>query len=324
MAETIRDIVTLALRAAGVTGLGQDPLPEDINLGYTLFSRMLAQWQVKRWLVPGLTDISAVADGSISNKIGPGHHYDAIRPDKINAAYFVQLNTQNPVVSYPLRPIFSREDYARLSLKTLNSFPGWFFYDGAYPDGNVFIWPVPSNLYEIHLVVKLPIKLTTDTTINNIGILNAGAGYPDGIYPDQELINITGSGNGATATITVVGGVVTNTLMTDNGSGYKVGDTLTVNLVSGGGYLISVNVVNIVNPSLDTEINLPDEYLEAIHYNLIIRLVADYQYEPNPVQGVLAKNALNVIKNANAQIPRLNIPWTKQTGFNIYAPDVYQ
>lgn len=318
---TARDIVTFALREAGVVGSGQDPLPQDIDNGFTLFSRMLAQWQIKRWLVPGLTDIFATANGSVSNKIGPGQYYNAMRPDKILAAYFVQLNTLNPVVSYPLRPIFSYQDYSKLSLKTLNSFPGWFFYDNAYPNGNVFIWPIPSNLYEIHLIVKLPIQQKTSISAGQI--LTAGAAYTNGNYVGVPLTG--GSGVGATADITVTAGLITIVNLANPGQGYNLNDILSVAPASIGGtgagftYKVTGTVSN-----LDTEITLPDEYLEAIHYNLCVRITSFYQYAPNPVQGVLAKTALNVLKNSNAQIPTLIIPWALRTGFNIYAPDVYQ
>src|SRR5688572_2863519 len=93
---TARDFVTEALRAAGVTGLGQTPLAEDINNGFRLLSKMLAQWQKRRWLVPNLIDISAAGNGSKSNLIGPGQYYNTKRPDKIQAAYFKQLTAGVP------------------------------------------------------------------------------------------------------------------------------------------------------------------------------------------------------------------------------------
>lgn len=320
---TARDIITLALKETGVLGIGQTALPEDINDGFTLFMRMLAQWQVKRWLVPGLTDISAVSNGAISNTIGPGQFYNAMRPDKILAGYFKQLGTGNPIsVSYPLLPIWSYEDYARLALKNLQSFPQYFFYDGAYPNGNVYIFPVPSNQYEIHLIVKLPIK--QETTISAGNILTAGAAYTVGNYANIALTG--GSGSGATADITVTAGGVAIVALDSGGNGYQVNDILSVDpaTIGGTGAGFTWKVTGTIS-SLDTVINLPDYYYEAIHYNLCVRLTSMYQYAPNPVQGKLAKISLNTIKNANAQVPTLVIPWAdNKTGFNIYAPDVYQ
>src|SRR5258705_4117323 len=137
---TARDFITLALREAGVTGIGQTPNAEDINDAFTLLTRMLAQWQKRRWLVPNLIDISALGNSLKSNLIGPGQYYNTLRPDKIQAAYFKQLsgNAANNV-SYPLTPIWSYEDYANISLKDLNTWPSRYFYDAAFPYGNVFI-----------------------------------------------------------------------------------------------------------------------------------------------------------------------------------------
>lgn len=319
---TARDIISFCLRGAGVTGLGQNPLPQDINDGFTLFVNMLAQWQVKRWLVPGLTDISAISDGSISNKIGPGQFYNAaIRPDKILAGYFKQINTSNPSVSYGLKPIWSYENYSQVVLKDLTSFPGWFFYDGAFPYGNVYVWPKPAvGQYEIHLITKLPIQ--NKTTIVNGIIATTGAAYTNGNYAGVSLVG--GSGSGATANFSIVGGIVTQAVIVNGGINYQAGDTLTVNSADVGGTGAGFTFkVNSIMSSLDTDIVLPDEYAEAIYSNLIVRLTAHYKYAPNAVQGVLAKTSLNVVKNANAQVPSLVIPWANRTGFNIYAPDVY-
>src|SRR5882672_10467545 len=173
---TMRDIVTLALKETGVIGLGQSPLPEDINDGFTVLSQMLALWQVKRWLVPGLTKVTAVSNASISNQI---------RPDKILAAYARQLNTGGLIVSYPLRPIWSYEDYARVTLKDLSTFPQWFFYDGAFPFGNVYIWPIPATNFEIDLVVKLPIQQKTNIATGVI--TTGGSAYTVGAYAAVPL-----------------------------------------------------------------------------------------------------------------------------------------
>ncbi len=321
MAETIRDIVTFAMLEAGVLGVGQSLLAEDINSGYKLFSRMLSAWQVSRWLVPGLTDISAISNGAKSNRIGPGQFYNAIRPDKILAAYFIQLNTGNTVpVSYPLRPIWSYENYAQLSLKTLNSFPQYFFYDGAFPNGNVYIWPVPNTNYEIHLIVKLPIE--EKTSIDAGVIATGGLLYTNGNYAAVPLTG--GSGSGATADITVTAGQIAIVGIFNPGQGYALNDILSVAAANVGGTGAGFTyTITSVTSNLDTEVNLPDFYLEAIHYNLCVRIVSMYQFDANPVQGKLAKVALNRVKNANAQVPSLTIPYANRTGFNIYAPDVY-
>jgi len=80
-------------------------------------------------------------------------------PDKILAAYARQLNTGGLIVSYPLRPIWSYEDYARIALKDLNTFPQYFFYDGHFLLG-MFIFGLfrPISLKSIWLLTPYSTK----------------------------------------------------------------------------------------------------------------------------------------------------------------------
>lgn len=321
---TARDFVIMSMKEAGVIGLGQTPNSEDINDCYTLLIRMLAQWQKRRWIVPNLIDVYARGNNAISNPIGPGQYYNSLRPDKIQSAYFKQFNSGSNDVSYPLIPIWSYEDYSQISLKQLNTWPTYYFYDNAFPVGNVFIWPIPSTDYEIHLIVKGPIGFTiqleaVEKTVN-------GTGYVDGSYLDIPFVNISSLGGGGTADVTVVGGVVTIDAIHTPGDGYKINDTLTLDntLMGGAGSGFIVKVTDVTD-SLDAEFNMPEEYEEAIHYNLCVRITSFYQYPANPVQGKLAILALNTIKNSNIQISKLQMPsslrFNNNGGFYIFNAD---
>lgn len=306
---TARDFVTNALLEAGVTGVGQTPLAEDINTGFSRLTMMLAMWRKKRWIVPELVDISAVANGAVSNRIGPGQHYNWIRPDKIQAAYFKQVNASqgNNAVSYPLRPIWSREDYSKIALKELNTWPSYYFYDNAFPYGNVFIWPAPSSDYEIHLVVKGNIGFNVEILSGRID--NAGSAYTDGAYLAVPFVNINSLGDGGTANVTVAGGIVTVVDIQDGGDGYKIGDSLSFSAadIGGAGAGFIYTITNVTS-SLDAEFNMPEEYEEPIFYNLVVRIAAAYQKPLNPVHGKLAVMGLNVIRNSNTQISKLVMP----------------
>jgi hypothetical protein len=319
---TARDFITLAMKEAGVLGVGQTLLAEDINDGLILLNRMLALWQKKRWLVPNLMEVVSNGNGNKSNLIGPGQYYNSARPDKIQAAYFKQLvgGISANQVSYPLQPIWSYEDYSRIALKDLATWPKYFFYDAKFPYGNVYIWPIPDSTYEIHLVVKGPIGFTIE--IKDGVISNAGLGYTNGIYNNVPLVNLTGFGAGASANITVAGGVVSQVVGVNPGDGYEINDQLTAsNALIGGTGINFVFTVNDVTDSLDATFNMPEEYEEAIHYNLCVRLTSMYQYPANPVQGKLAILALNAIKSANVQIPTLQMPASlrnRGSGKNFY------
>lgn len=321
---TARDFITLAAKEAGILGVGQSLLAEDVRDCFVLLNRMLAQWQKRRWLVPYLQEVIGPGNNLKSNLIGPGQFYNSARPDKIQAAYFKQLNSggvQNEV-SFPLLPIWSYEDYALVQLKELNSWPQYYFYDGAYPYGNVFIWPIPSSNYEIHLITKGPIGFTIE--IQDGQITSPGSLYTDGNYVGTPLVNLTGFGSGATADITVLGGVVTTVVVNDAGDGYKINDDLTA-VIPGTGNGGFIWTVTQVTDDLDAEFNMPPEYEEAIHYNLCMRIVSAYQLPPNVTQSGLAKVALNTIKNANVQISTLKMPsslrFSNNNSFYIFNAD---
>ena len=55
-------------------------------------------------------------------------------------------------------------------------------------------------------------------------------------------------------------------------------------------------------------INLPAEYMAMLHYNLCVRLRPAYQLPPDNSIVALARDSLNVVRNANTQIPRLQMP----------------
>lgn len=322
-AETARGIVTLAMKEAGILGVGQTLLAEDINDGFTLLKRMINQWQKKRWLVPSLFDISTIGNGEKSNKIGDGQFWNTPRPDKIQAGYTVQRNTGGNPVSLPLYPIFSFEDYVRIAVKDLSTVPRRFFYDGAFPFGNVYIWPIPDSTWENHLIIKS--QLGFATTIESGSITNAGAAYTNGAY---VAVPLTGAdGISATADITVAGNVITVVTIQNGGQGYKVNDVLSAAAADIGGTGAGFEwTVNALVSNLDSIMELPPEYFEAMHYNLAIRLTSMYQTQPNADTKKLAKSSLNTIRGANTQVPTLSMPPTLRQGrggFNLGNADGY-
>jgi hypothetical protein len=73
--------------------------------------------------------------------------------------------------------------------------------------------------------------------------------------------------------------------------------------------------------SLSADLGFPPEYNGAILYNLSARLRPAYQLPPDPSVISLASDALNVIRNSNAQVPRSNMPNGLLRGqrYNIYS-----
>ena len=77
------------------------------------------------------------------------------------------------------------------------------------------------------------IQAIQSSGIETLGAITPGSGYADGVYPDVPLTG--GSGFGATADITVAGGVVTVVTLVEPGAGYQVGDALSADDADLGG-----------------------------------------------------------------------------------------
>ena len=231
---TPRDIVNLALKTANVVGVGQSSLPEDINDCFNMLNMMIAQWQRRRYMVYNLKTVSLTATGATSYTIGLGQQFNTERPAKIEAAFFRMQGGSTLPVDYPLQVLRAKEDYDRISIKTLNAFPEYVFYDSAFPVGNVFVWPVPNNQYEIFLTVMTQL---------------------------QRFQN------------------------------------------------------------LSEVIVMPDEYLDAMQWNLADRITAMYGLPQNPQITGYAKASMLAIKEVNSQIPLLHMPVAlrgKSGAYNIY------
>lgn len=218
---TPNDIITEALLESGVIGVGQVASAEDMRTGMFRLNMMLAQWSRKRFLVYHLVDVAFQSTGAASYTVGPGGNFNIPRPDKLESGFYRQTNTSPSPIDYPMRIISAREDYNRIALKQLGTWPQDAFYDAGLPLGTLYPWPIPSTQFEIHITVK------------------------------ETLTQLT---------------------------------------------------------SLTQTIQLPPEYMGALFYNLAARLRSAYQLPPDPTVTAMAKDSLNVLREANASVPLLQLP----------------
>jgi hypothetical protein len=166
---TPSNLITLGLKKANVLGVGQVALPEDMNDMFTELNLQIAEWQTDRFLVYQETEVICEMTGAESYTIGPGQQINIARPERIEQAFVRQNPTGSPTpVDYPLEMLFSREDYARIRLKFLGSWPQCIYYDRGFPTGNIYVWPLPNSTFELHLLVMQQLQsfATINDTIN--------------------------------------------------------------------------------------------------------------------------------------------------------------
>lgn len=200
--SVLNDIVIPALKKAGIVGVGRVPSAIESNDALRDLNNMLDQWRIQRWMNWGELDVSFVAPGTNPITIGPGGDIAVTpRPTRLEWAFQRQLvNPPGLQIDTPLEVITSRDEYSRLSLKTLVSFSLYVFLDTAYPMGNLYLYPIPNaNIYEVHVGVRdvIPV-LALVTTIDGFPPGYAAAmtfnlavwlrqAYGKGLRPDTEL-----------------------------------------------------------------------------------------------------------------------------------------
>lgn len=156
---TPQSIISLALRAAGILGVGQTALAADNQDAFDVLNGMMGQYNTKRWLIYHLLDIKVTTTGAMSYSVGPGCDFNVPRVDRLEAAFFRQFVSAIPgqnYVDFPLDILQSREDYNDIALKELTSWPQAVFFDSGNPTGTVYPIPIPlqNGTYELHLTIK--------------------------------------------------------------------------------------------------------------------------------------------------------------------------
>jgi hypothetical protein len=152
-------ILTLAARAAGIGGQGQTLTQDMTQTAFDALNAMIGQWAAKRWLVYHLVDSTVnPCTGAISYTVGPNGDFNlALRPTQIESAYVSMYYGTPQRIDTPLELIKAREDYNKLALKSLTTFPNALYYDNAYPQGKAYAWPIPNGLYSLTITVKMPL-----------------------------------------------------------------------------------------------------------------------------------------------------------------------
>ncbi|WLE58388.1 hypothetical protein GIY62_14760 [Burkholderia plantarii] len=154
---TAVDIITLALKDLGALGVGQSISPDDTMDALATLNMMLGQWQGERLSVYHLVDTAIQSTGAQAYAVGPGGDFNVPWVYEINAAYARLSNGTAQPIDYPITVIKAREEYSRIALKQLASFPTFAFYDSAWPIGSLILYPIPNNTFELHIVTLQPL-----------------------------------------------------------------------------------------------------------------------------------------------------------------------
>ena len=106
-------------------------------------------------------------------------------------------------------------------------------------------------------------------------------------------------------------------------SGFPVGNIYTWPVLPATTYELHVTYKKDLAQftALNQTISMPLEYINAMQWNLALRLCPTYQLDPSELLVGLAKDALNAIRGANPQVGRLSMPsdLVRRGNYNIYS-----
>lgn len=344
---TAIQIIFQALRMAGritdTQNVSDDS--QDVSDAFNLLVSMVAQWSRERWLVFDLTDTIAVATGRRTYSIGAGGDFNIARPDRIESAFVrlvpggfgtgaialpapVTINAQiassavlgefSPVdfdaefnigssaaySTFSASNAFSATDYdnefAGVQASSIASGTG-YFASGEY-DAEFALTPaVQSSVPAIQAAPAILFSRFDFSNDFDIGFADTYAvDYPLDILDSREdynLIGLKGLSSFPTA------------LFYD--SAYPRGTIYLYPTPPAGQFEIHLSVKGTlpVYASVNDPLGLPPEYNEALYSNLACRIMAWNGGQPTAYMRTLASKSLRVIRGANAQVPRLQMPF---------------
>ncbi len=165
---TALQLITGSMRLIEAVESGEAPTTDEQTDALAVLNQLLDSWSIqglavyRREFSPYVT-VAAQA----SYVIGAGEEWDGARPTAISDAY-VTIND----IDYPL-DILTDSQYAAEPNKTLQaSMPTGIYYDPAYPDGRVYVVPVPD--------AALTITLVHDEAFTALASVSTSLSFPPG------------------------------------------------------------------------------------------------------------------------------------------------
>lgn len=170
------DLIKDALMEIGVYSQGETPSAEDAAFGLSKLNRLFDSWNAKKLNIYNVDFTSYTLTPSLQpHTIGPtGTFTVAQRPVRIENASII-LTTSSPSVRCPLN-IRNDDWWANLRVRDiLTTLPTDLYYSPSWPNGSLFLWPIPTAAYGI--------ELETWTLLGQIANLTTSISLPPG-YQD--------------------------------------------------------------------------------------------------------------------------------------------
>lgn len=143
---TAFDLITSALRLAGVLANDETPSAGDANQGLSVLNDMIDSWNAQRLAIfTTRSDDFPFVLGQQAYTLGIGGNFNIPRPARIDSMSAILLtNPANPI-EVPMA-MWTTEDWQNMPVKVVNgSFPQGCYDDGGFPLRTLNFWPIPTT-----------------------------------------------------------------------------------------------------------------------------------------------------------------------------------
>lgn len=156
-------MIDRAMRLIAQISPGVTSTTSEYATGLEALNAMLDSWRNERLMVWSILDEPlTLVSGQSSYTVGSGGDLNTNRPVRIESAYLVDSGN----VSYQVN-ILNAEEYAAIALKSSTStLPNYIYYDPDMASGHLWVYPVPSAAYTLHVLTWTPMQsfTTKETT----------------------------------------------------------------------------------------------------------------------------------------------------------------
>lgn len=159
MSITVTAILTAALAELRVVGAADVPAAEDQDLALTIFNELLEAWNADHRAVYADVFTSFTLTPNLQpHTIGlaantPTWTVTTNRPETIDGANLVLTNV-TPNVRVPLT-LRAAAWWLGQSVQGLTAaIPTDLYYKPSWPNGSVYLWPVPTTAYQVELQTR--------------------------------------------------------------------------------------------------------------------------------------------------------------------------
>jgi hypothetical protein len=161
---TAGEQINRSLRLIGVLAEGEVPSADTANDALVALNQMIDSWSTERLAVYSTqTQLFTWPANEVKRTLGPSGDFVGVRPILVDdSTYYVAPNG----VSYQIN-ILNEMQYNSIAVKTVTaSYPQQLYVNMTYPDIEMYVYPVPSQPLEWHIVsvreLSQPATLTTE------------------------------------------------------------------------------------------------------------------------------------------------------------------